>query len=155
MKLVTPALGTLELSAEKDPELFRLARVGLGALGVVSELTLQCVPAHQLLEHTFVASRRVRRGQAGRQTGRQADRQTDRRVRRRQADRQTDGCGVGTQAVRLHGWRAVWIDDMRAVLRQSYQPLGAFVFVAGGCGFVGGGMMGGQANRLTCGWEKG
>ena len=59
MKLVTPARGTLELSEALDPELFRLARVGLGLLGVVSQVTLQCYPAHTLLEHTFVASLKV------------------------------------------------------------------------------------------------
>ncbi|KAB5519363.1 hypothetical protein DKX38_023682 [Salix brachista] len=41
MKLVTPAKGTIEISKEKDPELFYLARVGLGGLGVVAEVTLQ------------------------------------------------------------------------------------------------------------------
>ena len=56
MKLITPARGTIELSATQEPELFALAKVGLGALGVVSEVTLQCVPAHTLLEHTFVRS---------------------------------------------------------------------------------------------------
>eukprot|EP00899_Mesostigma_viride_P000967 jgi/Mesvir1/10871/Mv14212-RA.1 len=56
MKLVTPAKGSLELSDESNPELFSLAKVGLGALGVVSELTLRCVPAHQLLERTFVTT---------------------------------------------------------------------------------------------------
>jgi L-galactono-1,4-lactone dehydrogenase len=56
MKLVTPGKGTLRLSREEDPELFNLARVGLGALGVVSEVTLQLAPAHHLMEHTFVAS---------------------------------------------------------------------------------------------------
>lgn len=60
MTLVTPGQGTLQLSAEQDPELFRLARVGLGALGVVTDVTLQCVPVHRLLEHTFVASAKVR-----------------------------------------------------------------------------------------------
>ncbi|KAL3159108.1 hypothetical protein ABBQ32_011105 [Trebouxia sp. C0010 RCD-2024] len=58
MKLVTPARGCLELSKEKDPELFRMARVGLGCLGVVAELTIQCVPSHQLLQHTLVMTRR-------------------------------------------------------------------------------------------------
>lgn len=33
--------GIIELSAEKDPTLFKLARVALGMLGVVTELTLQ------------------------------------------------------------------------------------------------------------------
>lgn len=56
LKLVTPSLGTLELSEEKDKELFHLARVGLGCLGVVAEVTVQCVPAHRLLERTFVST---------------------------------------------------------------------------------------------------
>jgi L-gulono-1,4-lactone dehydrogenase len=33
---------------EHDPELLRVARVGVGALGVVTALTLQCVPAFNL-----------------------------------------------------------------------------------------------------------
>ena len=56
MKLVTPAKGTIELSKEKDPELFYLARCGLGGLGVVAEVTLQCVERHQLVQHTFVSN---------------------------------------------------------------------------------------------------
>jgi L-galactono-1,4-lactone dehydrogenase len=56
LKLVTPAKGTLELSRDKDPELFYLARCGLGGLGVVAEVTLQCVERHQLVEHTFVSN---------------------------------------------------------------------------------------------------
>ena len=60
LTLVTPGQGTLELSAHDDPELFRMARVGLGALGIVTDVTLQCVPVHRLLEHTYVASARVR-----------------------------------------------------------------------------------------------
>lgn len=58
LKLVTPAKGTLDLSAEKDPELFYLARCSLGTLGVVAEVTLQCVPVQKLLEHTFVTTRK-------------------------------------------------------------------------------------------------
>ncbi|HEX4563374.1 MAG TPA: D-arabinono-1,4-lactone oxidase [Solirubrobacteraceae bacterium] len=38
----------LECSAESDPEVFRAARVSLGALGVIVEVTLQCVPAFTL-----------------------------------------------------------------------------------------------------------
>jgi len=58
-KLVTPALGTLTLSKD-DPEdsehRFEMARVGLGALGVVAEVTLKCVSAHQLHERTWVST---------------------------------------------------------------------------------------------------
>jgi L-gulonolactone oxidase len=39
---------TLVCSEEHDPELLRAARVGLGALGVVAEVTLRCVPAFTL-----------------------------------------------------------------------------------------------------------
>lgn len=53
LKLHTPALGEIEISEESNPKLFHLAKVGLGLLGVVSEVTLQCVPAHRLLQHTF------------------------------------------------------------------------------------------------------
>ena len=56
LKIVTPAQGTLELTAA-DGELFELAKVGLGALGVVVEATLQCVRSHKLLVHQFVATR--------------------------------------------------------------------------------------------------
>jgi L-galactono-1,4-lactone dehydrogenase len=56
MKIVTPAKGTIEVSKEKNPELFYLARCGLGALGVVAEVTLQCVERHELVEHTFVSN---------------------------------------------------------------------------------------------------
>ncbi|GGL32772.1 FAD-binding protein [Phycicoccus endophyticus] len=38
----------LRCSAEEEPEVFQAARVGLGALGVVVELELQCVPAFRL-----------------------------------------------------------------------------------------------------------
>ena len=36
-------------------------QVGLGATGVLAEVVLQCVPAHQLLEHTFVSTLKVGR----------------------------------------------------------------------------------------------
>ncbi|KAK6244255.1 hypothetical protein QUC31_010664 [Theobroma cacao] len=56
MKLVTPAKGTIELSKEEDPELFYLARCGLGGLGVVAEVTIQCVERQELVEHTSVSN---------------------------------------------------------------------------------------------------
>jgi L-gulonolactone oxidase len=37
-----------ELSAERDGELLRAARIGLGALGAISAVTLRCVPAFVL-----------------------------------------------------------------------------------------------------------
>ncbi|KAI8814528.1 hypothetical protein BJ742DRAFT_266386 [Cladochytrium replicatum] len=58
MKLVTPGLGTLDLSPDNEDqrELFYFARCGLGALGIVAEVTLQCVPAHRLVERTFMTT---------------------------------------------------------------------------------------------------
>ena len=53
----TPGMGILKLDPERCPGLFYLARVGLGWLGVVSEVTIQCVPAHKLIQHTFVETR--------------------------------------------------------------------------------------------------
>jgi FAD-linked oxidoreductase len=48
LKLVLADGSTLVCSHEHDSELFRAARVGLGALGVVAEVTLRCVPAFTL-----------------------------------------------------------------------------------------------------------
>jgi L-gulonolactone oxidase len=48
LRLVTAAGDVLELSPESDPDAFRAARVGVGALGVVSAITLQCVPRFTL-----------------------------------------------------------------------------------------------------------
>ncbi len=46
---LVPADGsTLVCSQERDAEVFRAARVGLGALGVIAEVTLRCVPAFTL-----------------------------------------------------------------------------------------------------------
>lgn len=57
-KMVTPGQGTIELTKEKHGRLFELARVGLGCLGVVVEITMECIPAHELVEHTFVLTRK-------------------------------------------------------------------------------------------------
>ena len=46
---LVPADGsTLRCSAEEEPEVFAAARVSIGALGIVSTVTLQCVPAFKL-----------------------------------------------------------------------------------------------------------
>ena len=48
LTLVLADGSTLHCSEQDDPELLRAARVGLGALGVVAEVTLRCVPAFRL-----------------------------------------------------------------------------------------------------------
>jgi L-gulonolactone oxidase len=48
ISLVTADGGLLECTADRDPDVFAAARVGLGALGVVSTVTLQCVPGFTL-----------------------------------------------------------------------------------------------------------
>lgn len=57
MKLLTPAHGSITLSATKNPSLFNMAKVGLGSLGVVTELTLRCIPKLRLTEVTKVFNR--------------------------------------------------------------------------------------------------
>jgi len=46
------------MTEETHGETFRLARCGLGALGVLSEVTLKVVPAHRLVEQTVVLTRK-------------------------------------------------------------------------------------------------
>ena len=48
LTLVLADGSTLECSTEREPEVFRAARVSLGALGVIAEVTLRCVPAFRL-----------------------------------------------------------------------------------------------------------
>ena len=48
MELVLADGSVRELSAATDPELLRAARVGVGALGAISAVTLRCVPAFTL-----------------------------------------------------------------------------------------------------------
>jgi L-gulono-1,4-lactone dehydrogenase len=48
LTLVLADGSTLECSAEREGEVFRAARVGLGALGAIAEVTLRCVPAFVL-----------------------------------------------------------------------------------------------------------
>ena len=57
MKLVTPGKGTLDLTIEDTPGILKMARCGIGSLGVAAEVTLECVPAERLLEETFTATR--------------------------------------------------------------------------------------------------
>ena len=48
MQLVTGDGRVLRVDASHEPELWRAARVGIGALGIVTEVTLRCVPAFNL-----------------------------------------------------------------------------------------------------------
>jgi L-gulonolactone oxidase len=48
IELVAADGGVRRLTAAADPELLRAARVGLGALGAISSVTLRCVPAFTL-----------------------------------------------------------------------------------------------------------
>ena len=48
LDLVTADGSILHCSAEENPDVFAAARVSVGALGVISSLTLQCVPAFLL-----------------------------------------------------------------------------------------------------------
>src|SRR4051812_19308672 len=48
LRLVTADGSGGRCSEEEDPNLFRAARVGIGALGVVSGITLRCVPLYAL-----------------------------------------------------------------------------------------------------------
>jgi len=58
LTLVTAEGAVLECSAREHPEVFAAARVGLGALGVVTEVELQCVPAFRLHAKEFGADLR-------------------------------------------------------------------------------------------------
>jgi L-gulono-1,4-lactone dehydrogenase len=57
LRLVTADGTVLDCSADRHPEVFAAARVGLGALGVISTVTLRTVPAFTL--HAVEETRRV------------------------------------------------------------------------------------------------
>ena len=57
MKVMTPGEGLVTVTRESDPEAFRMLQCGLGMFGVVCEVTIQCVPAHKLLEKTFTLTK--------------------------------------------------------------------------------------------------
>lgn len=54
LSIILPDGTKVTLHHEKDRELFDLCIVNLGALGVISEVTLRVVPAFSLRDHTFV-----------------------------------------------------------------------------------------------------
>ena len=55
MRLATAEGDILDLAGDREPELFRAARVSLGLLGVVLSLTIQAVPAYNILKRSWNA----------------------------------------------------------------------------------------------------
>ena len=56
--MVTPSEhGVIKMTEKTHGPLFRLARLGLGGLGILSEVTLKVIPAHRLVEQTIVLTR--------------------------------------------------------------------------------------------------
>jgi L-gulonolactone oxidase len=51
MRLVTASGDVVDLTHESDPEALLAARVSLGALGIVSQVTIECVPLYTLQRH--------------------------------------------------------------------------------------------------------
>jgi FAD-linked oxidoreductase len=54
LTLMGPDGQVRQLSAESEPEVFDLARVSLGVLGVITEIEVQCVPAFDLISEEKV-----------------------------------------------------------------------------------------------------
>lgn len=54
MRIATPAGEIIDCDAATRPEVFNAARVGLGAFGVVTQVTLQNQPLHRILKRTEV-----------------------------------------------------------------------------------------------------
>ena len=55
LRLVIASGEVVNCSAQQEPELFKAAQVSLGALGVITQVTLQLLPAYPLHEQTWVA----------------------------------------------------------------------------------------------------
>ncbi len=54
LTLVTPAGEVIECSRDRHPEVFDAARVSLGSLGLITEVTLQNVPTHRLKRRVWI-----------------------------------------------------------------------------------------------------
>jgi len=55
LRIVTATGEILECSPSREPEIFQAAQVSLGALGVITQVTLQLLPAYYLHERTWAA----------------------------------------------------------------------------------------------------
>jgi FAD/FMN-containing dehydrogenase len=54
LRLVLASGDALECAATHEPEIFKAARVSLGLLGIISQVTLQTLPVYRLHERTWV-----------------------------------------------------------------------------------------------------
>ncbi|MGD1934935.1 MAG: D-arabinono-1,4-lactone oxidase [Candidatus Phaeomarinobacter sp.] len=50
LRIATADGGTINCSADENPEVFTAGRVSLGTLGIITEFVLQCLPAYSLRE---------------------------------------------------------------------------------------------------------
>jgi len=58
LTLVTPLrLGVVKMIEASHGEAFRLARLGLGGLGILNEVTMRVIPAHRLVQQMSVIAR--------------------------------------------------------------------------------------------------
>lgn len=55
LRLVLASGEIVECSPTQEPALFKAAQVSLGALGIIIQVTLRCLPAYRLHEKTWVA----------------------------------------------------------------------------------------------------
>ncbi len=56
LRLVTATGEVIDCSLDQEAEIFRAAQVAMGALGIITQVTLRCLPAYDLHERTWVAS---------------------------------------------------------------------------------------------------
>lgn len=56
LRLLTATGEVIDCSPTQDPEIFRAAQLSLGALGIITQVTLRCLPAYYLEERTWVAT---------------------------------------------------------------------------------------------------
>ncbi len=56
LRIVLASGEVIDCSATNQPKLFKAAQVSLGALGVITQVTLRCPPAYHLHERTWIAT---------------------------------------------------------------------------------------------------
>jgi len=55
LRLLMATGDLVDCSPTQEPEIFRAAQLSLGALGIITQVTLHCLPAYELHEQTWVA----------------------------------------------------------------------------------------------------